>query len=1106
MSGVGSTNAMKKGSANNPFLAYSEADMQGFLNSAYTGCIVKYTGPSTKTAVPRGQKLSLGDAQNLVVDLTKNFTYSSVSYKSREWNIGIEIENSDNTKTNQCIMNIKIDSKTGIIGSGDNDIQALIYSEYTPYSSLYGKNINEISVKFLAVTSVNVDRDVIVNWPITYGKNGWQSDCFNDLGKITLWGYGETVLAYQNQNNMDYWGNGDVIYTEPYIINELYKVVYSNGQYYFEEYYHISENVTTATVEDVAPGKTFYDFTGTKQTGTGTKINPYIASTADEMAAYLTSSYKGAFVKYIGETVTIGGTSVPVNPIAVGDTITKLYFDTTKTPDFSKFDWNNPDMDNGDYLMKYFYLISFRDDLNSNAVEPKHICAIQSYAQSEPFYYLGVLNTPLFYTKSGWKNLEEGKYVLTTGNPVVALNHQDIWGEYISKDGQWTSGGGESYVKNAIYQVAEDGDTTTYMILPTLSNPGTAADLAQGKQLIDGEGKVVEGEAVKGLDLIKYANGTLTEFDTDAELTIGENCDITLFGQKLLSYVNIPNVKVISMMAFAECENLTTLNQNICANINAFYSWYYGSTKKIYPDSLVTRLSSVDANCFVSVNNNPYAIYIGGYWYINSVSSYITNNVEVLHPNFVSGSRINTYYTFNSLKCIPTGAFYSVKYRYTGSDSMTINAPELEAIHTSAIYFDRESSSYLPSLLILNASKIKYYGSSAINIHVAGVQNYNLGEYYGYGHFRLYSTDGSTSLYYNDYPNAKEWYGGNFDKTKMLNLPKATAVSIDGGIGASIPLAKIVSWYNMPTGVELPECEKLDVTYMSSNGVIIGPKVKIFNLHGTGCTEIHLPNFEGDTYLYTDISNWRSSVAHINCGTLEIIDCPRCSKYVNIGTSNLKSIKLDDNIYSIYLRGNIASNCSINLLNSSQDCYVAAEYSGGYLDITLSAASSAYIGGSGIGTVTIIDNGAGSIHGGKSINIAFSASMINYSISNNSWLENISMPTLERITLTSCPKLTDLYMPNAISNYSYFLNVSSCTSLSAIIFTKYISSIYTNYLYRTPIQSSSYLGYFGSIYVPASYVQSYKRAQGWSYYSSRITSITDLPQELKDKYGLNGVE
>ena len=509
MSGVGSTNAMKKGSANNPFLAYSEADMQGFLNSAYTGCIVKYTGPSTKTAVPRGKKLSLGDAQNLVVDLTKNFTYSSVSYKSREWNIGIEIENSDNTKTNQCIMNIKIDSKTGIIGSGNNDIQALIYSEYTPYSSLYGKNINEISVKFLAVTSVNVDRDVVVNWPITYGKNGWQSDCFNDLGKITLWGYGETVLAYQNQNDMDYWGNGDVIYTEPYIVNELYKVVYSDGQYYFEEFYYISENVTTATVEDVAPGKTFYDFTGTKQTGTGTKINPYIASTADEMAAYLTSSYKGAFVKYIGETVTVGGTPIPVNPIAVGDTISKLYFDTTKEVDFSKFTYDQPAGD--DIPTGVAILLSSQQNVNILTANDLSVVGMSGYvlmlteeasqtsaAVRQTFLYASEAVPDLGVSQAGWQS--GTSLDLLQGNTISIVNAQDIWGAYISKDGQWTSGGGESYVKNAVYQVAEDGDTTRYAILPTLSNPGTAADLAQGKQLIDGEGKVVEGTFTDDID------------------------------------------------------------------------------------------------------------------------------------------------------------------------------------------------------------------------------------------------------------------------------------------------------------------------------------------------------------------------------------------------------------------------------------------------------------------------------------------------------------------------------------------------------------------------------------------------------------------------------
>lgn len=445
MSGVGSTNAMKKGSANNPFLAYSEADMQGFLNSAYTGCIVKYTGPSTKTAVPRGQKLSLGDAQNLVVDLTKNFTYSSVSYKSREWNIGIEIENSDNTKTNQCIMNIKIDSKTGIIGSGNNDIQALIYSEYTPYSSLYGKNINEISVKFLAVTSVNVDRDVVVNWPITYGKNGWQSDCFNDLGKITLWGYGETVLAYQNQNNIDYWGHGDVIYIEPYVVNELYKVVYSNSQYYFEEFYYISENVTTATVEDVAPGKTFYDFTGTKQTGTGTKINPYIATDLNTFKSFPV----GSFIKWLGPDRTV-----------LDETTGQMLIQN----EIYRY------VEDGD-VFQYVILPTL-----SNPADPIDVAEGKEVINQLGAVMIGTGNVVLRAATT------EGMQALFTteniGKVVQYVGETDV------------------YIKDAIYQIVDTNEFKQYYELPMLTNEGTAADLTLGKELINSKGEKITGALV----------------------------------------------------------------------------------------------------------------------------------------------------------------------------------------------------------------------------------------------------------------------------------------------------------------------------------------------------------------------------------------------------------------------------------------------------------------------------------------------------------------------------------------------------------------------------------------------------------------------------------
>ena len=960
MSGVGSTNAMKKGSANNPFLAFSEADMKGYLNSAYTGCIVKYNGDPIARNLSDINKTVPERAQSLVFKVNKNILKAN-------WGCLKITTKSNGTETVQYLRTFFYNRYTGEIGWRDK-------LDWIPFLAIcntqHPTSVSDLGgLKILWVpTSYETDSDNYPEyWPVTLG---WQGENADADGKVMLWGYSEDVsFVYLEDGKDSYISYNDMpCAITPYSADELYKVVYVDNEYRYEEFHYISEDKTTAGVEDVAPGKTFYDFAGTKQIGTGTRANPFLARSDADMNAFNNATYLGKFVKYIGKT-------------------------------------------------------------------------------------------------------------------------------------------NDTYVKDAIYQVTNDAtEYDRYMLLPTLENEGKASDLLQGKQLINSKGEVVEGEAAKGLDLVKYANGTLTEFDTDAELTIGEDCDITLSGQKLLSYVNIPNVKVISMMAFAECENLTTLNQNICANINVFYSWFYAHTKRIYPDGLFTKLSSSSTKCFISVNSNPYAIYTGGYFYANSFSSYITNNVEVLYPLFVSNSKINTIYTFNKLKCIPTGAFYSVRFRYSGTSSMTINAPELEAIHGSAINFDNNSASYLPSLLVLNASKIKYYGYSAINIKVAGIKNYNLGEYYGYSHFSLYSTDGSTRLYYNDYPNAIKWYGGNFDTTKMLNLPKATNVSINGGIGASIPLAKTVSWHYMPTGVELPECVKLQVYSMSSNGVIIGPKVKEFDLYGSGCTEIHLPNFEGDMYLYKDSVTWRSSVASLNCSTLEIIDCPRCSKYIAIYNGNFKSIKLDDNIYSLRLQGYVASNCSINLLNSSQSCYINASYSSGYLDITLSAASSAFISGSGIGTVTIIDNGIGNIQGGKSINISPNISNITYNLSYNNWLENISIPTLEEIKLTSCPKLTDLYMPNASSTYSYFLDVNRCTSLSAIIFTKYIYGIYSNYLYETPMSKSSYLGYFGSIYVPASYVQSYKRASGWSYYSSRITSITDLPQELKDKYGLNGVE
>ena len=371
MSGVGSTNAMKKGSANNPFLAYSEADMQGFLNSAYTGCIVKYTGSSTKKGIqdvlPLDSAKSLGDAQNLVANLywaiNNDSDYGEVAHPAggtiRENPWHITVVNKTTGKT-QYIQEVKVDTtnKKFVDTSKTGDLAWLLSDWYL--SSLNDSlSFQDSLTKNVTVLECEKDKsksgyDLLTYWPL---EKGWQKSCFNTEGKILLWGYGDTV---ELSCPVVYYYNRGPFWVEPYVVNELYKVAYGNGQYYFEEYYHINDDVTTATVEDVASGKTFYDFTGTKQTGTGTKINPYIATDLDTFKSFPV----GSFIKWLGPNKTV---------------------------------------------------------------------------------------------------LDE-----TTGQMLI---------------------------QNEIYRAVEDGDILQYVILPTLSNPGTAADLAQGKQLIDGEGKVVEGEA-----------------------------------------------------------------------------------------------------------------------------------------------------------------------------------------------------------------------------------------------------------------------------------------------------------------------------------------------------------------------------------------------------------------------------------------------------------------------------------------------------------------------------------------------------------------------------------------------------------------------------------
>ena len=118
--------------------------------------------------------------------------------------------------------------------------------------------------------------------------------------------------------------------------------------------------------------------------------------------------------------------------------------------------------------------------------------------------------------------------------------------------------------------------------------------------------------------------------------------------------------------------------------------------------------------------------------------------------------------------------------------------------------------------------------------------------------------------------------------------------------------------------------------------------------------------------------------------------------------------------------------------------------------------------------------------------------MFMYAFGYCSALRSISFPTCIIIWANAfvyCSALTSVSFPacTTIGHQAF----DYCSRLSAAYFLA--SSLATlsssNAFQYTPMQYSSYLGVFGSIYVPSSLVASYKAATNWTYYSERIVGV-----------------
>lgn len=275
-----------------------------------------------------------------------------------------------------------------------------------------------------------------------------------------------TYVAPQMANN--YWSTTDAGYAFTTLEPQ-----------FAQPYYPLKELSDAATRDDIKRGKKAYNSNGLILTGTHDEPeNPWAPKTEAEYRALIVPEHIGNFFDYENkitrlESISYSGT------FAVGDSITSVYFDTTKTPTIPDFTSGYEEFD----TMKLKYLFKTSGTIEDSVP----YCGLFWYEApdgadtSHALLYAagdGVLR--YVWAEGGGWTLTHNEGGLSNG---FILGSAETITE-VMPDSDWN---GVYAFKNYVTSMPR------YIEVPALSNEGTAADLATGKQLINSQGEVVTG-------------------------------------------------------------------------------------------------------------------------------------------------------------------------------------------------------------------------------------------------------------------------------------------------------------------------------------------------------------------------------------------------------------------------------------------------------------------------------------------------------------------------------------------------------------------------------------------------------------------------------------
>ena len=368
----------------------------------------------------------------------------------------------------------------------------------------------------------------------------------------------------------------------------------------------------------------------------------------------------------------------------------------------------------------------------------------------------------------------------------------------------------------------------------------------------------------------------------------------------------------------------------------------------------------------------------------------------------------------------------------------------------------------------------------------------------GGGAFRYCSN--LTNVSFPELSYVDEYVFGGCTGLTELNFPKVTFLSSEAFRNCtnvsivSFPLCVRVGSYAFDsctnlTEIDFPECERLDQYAFGGTGISSFnlPKVEIIStsafancpISGT-LSDTNLPNikrldgFNGtllESVEFLHLSSLSGYGTFASCYNLTTVNLPECSflgSYIFSSCINLENINIP-HLQKVY--GSPFMGCDkLTTLSFSE--------------------------------LTTVDNyGFGDMYALQSIDLPVCTLLNSGAFRNDSVLTTVNIPNCEQIgsyAFYSCSSLKTLSFPKCEyieGIYTFY----SCRMLESLyLLTSKVPTLKEDDMYGTvnafdytPITDSSYLGYYGSIYVRASLAEAFKTASNWSDFADRIVGLTD---------------